>query len=302
MGRAPCCDKANVKRGPWSPDEDATLKNYLHTHGTGGNWIALPRKAGLRRCGKSCRLRWLNYLRPDIKHGGFTEQEDQIICTLYTQMGSRWSAIASQLPGRTDNDVKNYWNTKLKKKLMAGKVISPNNNNNNKTLLTTQQNSDFQDNKNCSPPSSSSSLVHLPILSNDINNFSSNLSLDLIHQQLYSPQFMNLEIDGANSRSNKNNNSSNIEGSTSSSSLALLDYKGGSSLLEEEKQHGVGDDNDESNKEFLMDLGFDGVPTYYDIVNGLNCHERVVGEFSQSISSCCYSEWVDFNCAEIKPH
>ncbi|RYR55592.1 hypothetical protein Ahy_A06g030776 [Arachis hypogaea] len=89
MGRAPCCDKANVKRGPWSPDEDATLKNYLHTHGTGGNWIALPRKAGLRRCGKSCRLRWLNYLRPDIKHGGFTEQEDQIICTLYTQMGSR---------------------------------------------------------------------------------------------------------------------------------------------------------------------------------------------------------------------
>ncbi|RYR55587.1 hypothetical protein Ahy_A06g030775 [Arachis hypogaea] len=185
---------------------------------------------------------------------------------------------------------------------MAGKVISPNNNNNNKTLLTTQQNSDFQDNKNCSPPSSSSSLVHLPILSNDINNFSSNLSLDLIHQQLYSPQFMNLEIDGANSRSNKNNNSSNIEGSTSSSSLALLDYKGGSSLLEEEKQHGVGDDNDESNKEFLMDLGFDGVPTYYDIVNGLNCHERVVGEFSQSISSCCYSEWVDFNCAEIKPH
>ncbi|WJX16027.1 hypothetical protein P8452_06109 [Trifolium repens] len=122
MGRAPCCDKDKVKRGPWSPDEDAKLKNYLAIHGTVGNWIALPKKAGLKRCGKSCRLRWLNYLRPDIKHGGFTEEEDTIICTLYAQMGSRWSAIASKLPGRTDNDVKNYWNTKLKKKIMAGKV------------------------------------------------------------------------------------------------------------------------------------------------------------------------------------
>ncbi|KAJ1421041.1 SANT/Myb domain [Sesbania bispinosa] len=95
MGRAPCCDKSNVKRGPWSPQEDATLKNYLEKHGTGGNWIALPQKAGLKRCGKSCRLRWLNYLRPHIKLG-------------------------AQLPGRTDNDVKNHWNTKLKKKFLAG--------------------------------------------------------------------------------------------------------------------------------------------------------------------------------------
>ncbi|KAK2661312.1 hypothetical protein Ddye_007845 [Dipteronia dyeriana] len=123
MGRAPCCDKTKVKRGPWSPEEDSTLIRFLETHGTAGNWIALPQKAGLKRCGKSCRLRWLNYLRPNIKHGNFTKDEDEIICTLYTQMGSRWSIIASNLPGRTDNDVKNYWNTKLKKKLLAGKVI-----------------------------------------------------------------------------------------------------------------------------------------------------------------------------------
>ncbi|KAL2229383.1 UNVERIFIED_CONTAM: Transcription factor RAX2 [Sesamum indicum] len=107
MGRAPCCDKANVKKGPWSPEEDAKLKEYIEKHGTGGNWIALPHKIGLRRCGKSCRLRWLNYLRPNIKHGEFSDDEDRIICSLFASIGSR-----------TDNDIKNYWNTKLKKKLM----------------------------------------------------------------------------------------------------------------------------------------------------------------------------------------
>ncbi|KAK1603278.1 hypothetical protein QYE76_018321 [Lolium multiflorum] len=124
MGRAPCCDKATVKKGPWSPEEDAKLKAYIDENGTGGNWIALPQKIGLKRCGKSCRLRWLNYLRPNIKHGDFTEEEEHIICSLYISIGSRWSIIAAQLPGRTDNDIKNYWNTKLKKKLLGKRAPS----------------------------------------------------------------------------------------------------------------------------------------------------------------------------------
>ncbi|KAI5005212.1 hypothetical protein ZWY2020_032455 [Hordeum vulgare] len=125
MGRAPCCDRAAVNRGPWSPEEDDALRDYMQRHGNTGSWITLPAKAGLKRCGKSCRLRWLNYLRPDIRHGGFTDEEDAIIYSLYSQLGSKWSLIASQLERRTDNDVKNHWNTKLKKRLVAAAAAFP---------------------------------------------------------------------------------------------------------------------------------------------------------------------------------
>ncbi|KAK6140151.1 hypothetical protein DH2020_026149 [Rehmannia glutinosa] len=163
MGRAPCCDKANVKKGPWSPEEDEQLKEYIDKHGTGGNWIALPQKAGLRRCGKSCRLRWLNYLRPNIKHGEFSDDEDRIICSLFARIGSRWSVIAAQLPGRTDNDIKNYWNTKLKKKLLqydqkmpdqattTFPLIIPSNNNNSLVQNSSLPISDYSPTYQISP-------------------------------------------------------------------------------------------------------------------------------------------------------
>ncbi|KAJ7278589.1 hypothetical protein O6H91_Y383000 [Diphasiastrum complanatum] len=74
-------------------------------------------QCGLQRCGKSCRLRWINYLRPDLKRGVFTPAEEELIIELHGVLGNRWSQIASNLPGRTDNEIKNYWNTCIKKKL-----------------------------------------------------------------------------------------------------------------------------------------------------------------------------------------
>ncbi|XP_047333345.1 myb-related protein 306 [Impatiens glandulifera] len=116
MGRPPCCDKVGVKKGPWTPEEDIILVSYIQEHGP-GNWRAVPTNTGLLRCSKSCRLRWTNYLRPGIKRGNFTEQEEKMIIHLQALLGNRWAAIASYLPQRTDNDIKNYWNTHLKKKL-----------------------------------------------------------------------------------------------------------------------------------------------------------------------------------------
>ncbi|XWS76689.1 hypothetical protein CRYUN_Cryun01aG0199200 [Craigia yunnanensis] len=104
----------DVRKGPWTEEEDSMLKLYVNIHGE-GRWNSVARLSGLKRTGKSCRLRWLNYLRPEVRRGNISLEEQLLILELHSRWGNRWSKIAQHLPGRTDNEIKNYWRTRVQK-------------------------------------------------------------------------------------------------------------------------------------------------------------------------------------------
>ncbi|XP_047326310.1 transcription factor MYB82-like [Impatiens glandulifera] len=131
--------KEQLKRGAWTESEDAILRDYVKLNGE-GKWNRIPKETSIKRCGKSCRLRWLKYLRPDIKRGNISEDERDLIIRLHKLLGNRWSLIAGRLPGRTDNEIKNYWNTYIAKKVQITKHNPqpiPNKSGSNSTILTT---------------------------------------------------------------------------------------------------------------------------------------------------------------------
>ncbi|KAK9168596.1 hypothetical protein Syun_000736 [Stephania yunnanensis] len=111
-------NEGSMRKGPWLEEEDERLVAFVGLMGE-RRWDTIARVSGLRRSGKSCRLRWLNYLRPDLKHGQMTAEEECMILQLHKQLGNKWSKIARSLPGRTDNEIKNYWRTHLRKKVQA---------------------------------------------------------------------------------------------------------------------------------------------------------------------------------------
>ncbi|CAN8257937.1 unnamed protein product [Cochlearia groenlandica] len=203
-GRVPCCDKGKVKRGPWSPQEDLTLITFIQKHGH-LNWRSLPKLAGLMRCGKSCRLRWINYLRPDVKRGNFTKEEEDSIIHFHQTLGNKFVVkIASFLPGRTDNEIKNVWNTHLKKRLL----LSPSSSSSSSSISCTHDDQplkvDDNEHKNCSivqeegiskesqddSPSSSSSHLHEIKLLLDHEDFD-----DITSTFLQSKEFLYLDHD-----------------------------------------------------------------------------------------------------------
>ncbi|XP_065847798.1 transcription factor MYB1-like [Euphorbia lathyris] len=114
----------SIRKGAWTCEEDDRLRVCIRNYGE-GQWHRVPLRAGLNRCRKSCRLRWLNYLKPNIKRGDFALDEVDLIMRLHKLLGNRWSLIAGRLPGRTANDVKNYWNTHLKKQISSKEITTP---------------------------------------------------------------------------------------------------------------------------------------------------------------------------------
>ncbi|KAG7565502.1 Homeobox-like domain superfamily [Arabidopsis suecica] len=104
-----------LRKGPWLEEEDERLVKFITLLGE-RRWDSLAKVSGLKRSGKSCRLRWMNYLNPSLKRGPMSQEEDRIIFQLHALWGNKWSKIARRLPGRTDNEIKNYWRTHSRKK------------------------------------------------------------------------------------------------------------------------------------------------------------------------------------------
>ncbi|KAF1861447.1 hypothetical protein Lal_00025771 [Lupinus albus] len=143
--RKPNCHDMNKEA--WSQQEDQKLTDYIQKHGE-VCWTTLPQAAGLLRCGRSCRQRWTNYLRPDVKRGNFGEDEEDLIIKLHALLGNRWSLIAGRLPGRTNNEVKNYWNFHIRRKLISN-GIDPNNHRLSQNVLPLQNSSMCGSSKSC---------------------------------------------------------------------------------------------------------------------------------------------------------
>ncbi|XP_039051537.1 transcription repressor MYB6-like [Hibiscus syriacus] len=241
MGRSPCCEKAHTNKGAWTKDEDQRLTDYIRIHGE-GCWRSLPKAAGLLRCGKSCRLRWMNYLRPDLKRGNFTEQEDDLIVQLHSLLGNKWSLIAARLPGRTDNEIKNYWNTHIKRKLLS-RGIDPQTHrplNQATTNTNTPTELDFRNTKFTANPSLGFKINEFQIKAKaesveEGNSSSSGMTTDEEEEQQQqqqqdkypsNEQELDLELSiGVSSFGRKNNSKTGVSTANSAESKPLFDNR-----------------------------------------------------------------------------
>ncbi|XP_020600221.1 myb-related protein MYBAS2-like [Phalaenopsis equestris] len=114
-----------IRKGPWLVEEDAVLMDYVAKYGP-HDWSSIRSKGLLFRSGKSCRLRYVNKLKPGLKSGcKFSAEEERVVIDLQARFGNKWARISTHLPGRTDNDVKNFWSIRQKRLAKLLQTSSP---------------------------------------------------------------------------------------------------------------------------------------------------------------------------------
>ncbi|OAY41869.1 transcription factor MYB60 [Manihot esculenta] len=266
MGRPPCCDKVGIKKGPWTPEEDIILVSYIQEHGP-GNWRSVPTNTGLLRCSKSCRLRWTNYLRPGIKRGNFTPHEEGMIIHLQALLGNKWAAIASYLPQRTDNDIKNYWNTHLKKKLKKFQALDhPIAAHDSSSTTTTAANNQFVSKSfyersrilNSSP---NSSTLRLNQNSSTYASSTENISRLLEGWMRSSPKPGNNHATNDLFKEKWNQNDNNLENPDGSIGISAATTSLQCYRPKADQEHGGGSGNLISHEEFESILSFENLNT-----------------------------------------
>ncbi|XP_051125983.1 transcription factor MYB83-like [Andrographis paniculata] len=234
-GASTMAEKGNVKttklrKGLWSPEEDEKLMNYMMINGQ-GCWSDIARNAGLLRCGKSCRLRWINYLRPDLKRGAFTPHEEHLILHLHSILGNRWSQIAARLPGRTDNEIKNFWNSTIKKRLKNSTSMNTNTNTTASSASQSPDNSESSDINNPTNTTITTNNINAAVFLQEFDvarvsiDSSSSSNCSSMHQAPNMPfptQFTNPNFDYNNSIAYNHNIFDTMEPPPSSSSSGTL--------------------------------------------------------------------------------
>ncbi|KAG9153790.1 hypothetical protein Leryth_005918 [Lithospermum erythrorhizon] len=114
----------SFKKGPWTKAEDEVLMRVVHELGS-NDWVKIEMQSGLNRTSKSCRLRWKNHLQPHLKKGTFSFKEENDVIRMHYKYGNKWSLMAKRIPGRSDNEIKNFWHSRIKKCKKRGLPLYP---------------------------------------------------------------------------------------------------------------------------------------------------------------------------------